>query len=170
MPASSSNPLALHVLTPEHWQSFRELRREALRDAPDAFSATLAEWSGDGDREEHWRARLTEVPFNVIAELAGEPAGMVSSTHPDENGIVLLISMWVAPFARGQGVGDVLVDAVLAWARQQGATGVTLAVRIANSHAVALYRRREFVDEGPIERDSPNQPLEHRMTYRLETP
>lgn len=164
---SSSDPLALHVLTPEHWQSFRELRREALGDAPDAFSATLAQWSGDGDREERWRARLTEVPFNVIAELAGEPAGMVSGTHPDENGMVLLISMWVAPFARGRGVGDALVDAAIAWARERGATGVTLAVHVTNPHAIALYRRMQFVDEGPIERGAPSEPLEHRMTRRI---
>jgi ribosomal protein S18 acetylase RimI-like enzyme len=155
------------VLTPEHWRSFRKLRREALRDAPDAFSATLAQWSGEGDREERWRARLTEVPFNVIAELDGEAAGMVSGTHPDADRFVLLISMWVAPFARGRGVGDALVDAVLTWAKQRGAAGVTLAVRVANPRAITLYRRKRFVDEGPIERDSPGAPLEHRMRIRV---
>lgn len=140
---------------------------DALRDAPDAFSATLTEWSGEGDREERWRARLTEVPFNVIAKLDGKPAGMVSGTEPDQDGMILLISMWVAPFARGRGVGDALIDAVLAWAREQGASGVTLAVRVTNPHAIALYRRREFLDEGPIERGSPSEPQERRMTHRI---
>lgn len=164
---SSFDPLALHALTAEDWRRFRALRLDALRDAPDAFGSTLAEWSGKGDREERWRARLTEVPFNLIAEFDGTPAGMVSATHPDHNGVILLISMWVAPFARGRGVGDALVDAVIAWGREQGAAGVTLAVRLTNPHAIALYRRRRFVDEGPIERASPNEPLEHRMTIRL---
>lgn len=40
-----------------------------------------------------FRARLTEVPFNLIAELDGKPAGMVSGTHPDHNDTILLISM-----------------------------------------------------------------------------
>jgi ribosomal protein S18 acetylase RimI-like enzyme len=123
------------------------------------------EWSGDGDCEERWRARVTEVPFNLIAELDGKPAGMVSGTQPDHNGLILLISMWVAPFARGRGVGDALIDAVIAWALRQGAIGVTLAVRVANRPAIALYRRRQFVDEGPIESAGTSEPLEHRMTH-----
>lgn len=162
---SSSRPLALRVLSPEHWSSFRELRREALRDAPDAFSATLAQWSGDGDREERWRARLTEVPFNVAAELDGEPAGLVSGTLPDEEGMVLLISMWVAPFARGRGVGNALVAAVFAWARERGAIGVELDVRETNAAAIGLYRRMGFVDRGLSGRD-PSVP-ERRMIFRL---
>jgi ribosomal protein S18 acetylase RimI-like enzyme len=160
--ASSSHPLALRVLTPEHWQFFRELRREALRDAPEAFSATFAQWSGDGDREDRWRARLTEVPFNVIAELDGKPAGLVSGTHPDEDGAVLLISMWVAPFARGRGVGDALVEAVIGWARDRGASAVELDVRQANEAAIILYRRNGFVDQGPSDHD-PVQ--ERRMIF-----
>ena len=158
--------LTLRVLTPEHWQSFRQLRREALRDAPDAFNSTLVEWSGDGDREERWRARLAEVPFNVIAELAGEPAGMVSGTQPDADGFVLLISMWVAPFARGRGVGDALVDAVIEWARRQGATGVELDVHEINEAAIALYRRNGFVDRGRSERDAAAAP-QRRMILVL---
>ncbi|MHB8177165.1 MAG: GNAT family N-acetyltransferase [Vulcanimicrobiaceae bacterium] len=50
----------------------------------------------------------------MVAELGGVPAGMVSATSPDRLGTAELISMWVAPFARGRGVGDRLVDAVIA--------------------------------------------------------
>jgi ribosomal protein S18 acetylase RimI-like enzyme len=164
--ASSSHPLVLRVLNQEHSRSFRELRREALRDAPDAFSATLAQWSGEGDREDCWRARLTEVPFNVVAELDGKPAGLVSGTHPDENGMVLLISMWVAPFARGRGVGDALVDAVIGWARARGAMRVELDVRETNAAAIALYRRNGFVDQG-LSDNSTSSVRERRMIFAL---
>jgi ribosomal protein S18 acetylase RimI-like enzyme len=152
------------MLTPEHWPAFRELRREALRDAPDAFSATLAQWSGEGDREERWRSRLSEVPFNVVAEFDGKPAGLVSGTRPSSGGVVLLISMWVAPFARGQGVGDALVGAVIMWARAQGAIGVELDVRETNAAAISLYRRNGFVDHGPSDR---NPVHERRMIFGL---
>ncbi|WP_433718687.1 hypothetical protein ACQP2Y_30745 [Actinoplanes sp. CA-051413] len=37
---------------------WRELRLEALREAGYAFGSQLADWQGDGDREERWRARL----------------------------------------------------------------------------------------------------------------
>lgn len=60
----------------EDWQVWRQLRLDALRDAPGAFTTKLAEWQGDGDTEPRWRDRLHAVPFNVIAELDREPAGM----------------------------------------------------------------------------------------------
>lgn len=53
-----------------------------------------------------WRARLSTVAFNVVANLNGMPAGMVSATVANQDATIELISMWVAPFARGHGVGD----------------------------------------------------------------
>ena len=63
----------------EDWRAWRELRLNALRDAPEAFKTKLAEWQGDGDLEPRWRHRLKAVPFNVIADLDRKPAGMVSA-------------------------------------------------------------------------------------------
>lgn len=71
---------------------------------------------------------------------------MVGGTEPSPEGAVELISMYVAPFARGSGVGDALTNAVIEWAARQGAIRVTLAVREANRLAIALYRRNGFVD------------------------
>lgn len=134
----------------DDWRAFREMRLEALREAPYAYSSTLAEWQGDGDTEERWRRRLTDVPFNVIAELDGVPAGIVSATAPTPEGSVRLISMWVAPFARGRGIGDALVDAVLDWSRSLSAARVTLDVFPTNTRAIALYRRHSFADVGIV--------------------
>ena len=69
------------MLTTDEWRLFRELRLEALREAPYAFGSTLESWQGDGDTEERWRDRLNNVPFNVIAYLEGVPAGIVSGIH-----------------------------------------------------------------------------------------
>lgn len=85
------------------------------------------------------------MPFNVLAEYEGKTAGMVSGTAPDERGTVELISMWVAPFGRGQGVADALVEAVVEWARGRGAARVGLLVYETNGRAAALYRRHGFV-------------------------
>jgi hypothetical protein len=83
----------------EDWNAWRALRLDALRDAPGAFKTKLAEWEGDGDAEPRWRDRLRAVPFNVIADLEQQPAGMVSAVQDGDD--VELISMWVAPFAPG---------------------------------------------------------------------
>lgn len=132
----------------DDWRAWRELRLEALREAPASFGSTLAQWQGAGDTEERWRARLTDVPFNLIAELESTPAGIASGTAPLPDGSVELISMWVAPFARGRGVGDALVAAVINWARTQHANRVLLCVYPHNANAIALYKRQNFSECG----------------------
>ena len=135
--------IELRVLTPDDWRAWRQLRLAALAEAPYAFGSRLADWQGDGDREKRWRARLS-IPgsFNVVAVLDGEPAGMASGVPA--GGAVELISMWVGPAARGHGVGDHLVQAVVRWARRAGAEVLRLAVVPGNENAVALYRRNGF--------------------------
>jgi ribosomal protein S18 acetylase RimI-like enzyme len=130
------------------WRAFRELRLQALREAPYAYSSTLAQWQGDGDTEERWRGRLTDVPFNVIAHLDDAAAGIVSGTSPSPEGVVEIISLWVAPFARGRGVGDALIEAVVRWARGNRARAVALAVVPGNEPAIELYRRHGFASNG----------------------
>ncbi len=144
--------IELRVLTPDDWRSWRELRLSALAEAPYAFGSRLSDWQGDGDREERWRGRLS-IPGsrNIIAVLDGKPAGMVSGVPAeDEDGAAELISMWVSPAARGQGVGDRLIRAVEDWASQAGTGVLKLAVSDGNDSAIALYRRSGFADTGEL--------------------
>lgn len=149
----------------EQWQEWRALRRAALAEAPDAFGSTLEDWSGAGDTEDRWRNRLSSVALNLIAQLEGRPAGMVSGTTP-ESGACELISMWVTPAARGRGVGHALVSSVVDWAHQQGAEHVVLGVRATNVRAVALYERCGFRDTGWESPPGERFP-ERRMTLGL---
>lgn len=141
--------IELRVLTPADWGIWRRLRLAALAEAPYAFGSRLADWQGEGDREERWRARLqTPGSYHVVAVLEGEPVGMASGMPTDEHGVLELISMWVSPAARGRGVGDLLVAAVQRWARHAGGRALRLAVAQDNQLAVALYRRHGFVHTG----------------------
>jgi len=150
----------------DDWERWSRLRLRALADAPYAYSAVLADWSGAGEQEARWRARLESVPLNLVAILAGAPVGMVSATEPDSD-TVELISMWVAPEVRGQGVGDALVASVAAWARQQGARAVELDVLKNNSRAIAFYTRNGFVDI-PSRQGCDPCGAEHRMRMCLD--
>ena len=147
--------IEVQVLGLDDWRLWRRLRRQALTEAPAAFGSTIAEWSDRGDAEARWRARLTDVPFNVIIWWRGVPAGMVGA-YVTEADTVELISLWVAPLARGQGVGDVAVSTVLDWA---GGREVGLSVKVDNEAAIRLYRRHGFVDAGC----SPDDAGERRM-------
>lgn len=147
-------------LKADDWPVWRKLRQSALTEAPEAFGSVLADWTGAGDTEQRWRARLRDVPVNLVIALDGEPAGMVSITAPDTDGTVEMISMWVTPEARGRGVGDEAVRHAITRAAQRfPRCAMTLSVKTVNRHAIALYQRHGFVDAGL----SPHDASEHRM-------
>jgi GNAT superfamily N-acetyltransferase len=160
----------LRVLTPDDWRLWRDLRLAALAEAPYAFGSRLADWQGDGDREERWRSRLA-MPgwYNAVAEADGRPAGMASGVPTGDPLVSELIAMWVRPEARGRGVGDALIAAVAAWARASGAAQLRLAVYEQNTAAALLYRRNGFTDIPPPDGAEPGtkrylaKPLAHRV-------
>jgi len=132
----------IRSLSPDDWPIWRSLRMNALAEAPYAFCSRLADWQGEGDRAERWRERLG-IPgsYNIVAVVADQPVGMASGVPTAEADTVELISMWVAPVARGRGVGDALLAAVERWARDIGARVLRLDVTENNPAAAALYRR-----------------------------
>lgn len=149
---------------PDDWKLWRKLRLEALNEAPSAFISKLSDWEGKG--ESRWRSRLGDVPLNIVSYLDRAEAGMVSAV-PSQDGAVELISMWVAPFARGRGVGDALVAAVIAWAGEQKAVRVSLAVFETNWRAIGLYLRHGFVNCAASSAGGSGSPVERKMIREL---
>ena len=132
--------ITLELVGATDWERWRDMRLNALRESPEAFCSSLSDW--EHQSEETWRQRLTNVPANFIAELDGKDAGMASVDLSDNE--TELIGMWVAPFARGQGVGDELVSAVVDWSLFQKPSRLTLRVLRGNDRAAALYERHGF--------------------------
>ena len=138
---------------PDEWATVRDVRLAALADTPDAFASTL---SREARRSEpQWRSRIRTWPW-FLAWRAGAPAGLVAAV-PDQpaSGPPAtgrrgwhLVSMWVSPQARGGGVADLLVGAVLDYAAAAGAPRVTLWVALGNARARAFYRRMGFAPTG----------------------
>ncbi len=137
----------------DDWQVMREIRLQALRDAPDAFGSSYArdaafdpaEWQRRATRDGSFFAFLPDTEQAGPAEQAGQarPAGLAGG-YEEEPGVVELISMFVRPQARGHRVGEALVDAVLAWARNRNAASVHLWVTESNKTARRLYERCGF--------------------------
>ncbi len=127
----------------------KEVRLAALRDAPHAFASDVEEesaWPPDawadraGQRSEGYDAA------NFVAESEEGAVGLVGAYRSQEEpGTVELVSMWVAPAARGQGIGAQLVERVVDWAREGAARRVALWVMRGNEPALALYERTGFV-------------------------
>lgn len=154
--------MQLTRIGPDDWETFREVRLRSLSDAPAAFGSRHEDWVDAP--EERWRARLTDVPLTLVA-TDGEAVVGVASGSPDGDDWVELISMWVAPEARGTGVARLLIDAVAAWADEQ-CRGTCLLVRRDNDRARAAYARAGFVDRGVPDGWPDDEPVEHRMELR----
>jgi GNAT superfamily N-acetyltransferase len=151
---------------PADWREYRAIRLAALADAPDAFSSTL-----EGETqfsEADWRQRLADRAQFVVRQ-AGRAVGTAGGYA--EDGMAHLVAMWVAPDWRGRGVGDVLIPAVLGWARQAGCLAVSLWVTLDNKPAQRLYARHGFRETGatqPVRPDDPDR-LEQEMMHTLVT-
>ncbi|WP_250006060.1 N-acetyltransferase [Actinoplanes sp. M2I2] len=132
---------ALRRLEPDDWETWRDTRLAALSESPRAFASSLAE--EEGYAESDWRDKLD--PAHGLRVVAADGAGLVGAwVPPDRDGAAKLYSMWVHPLWRGRGVGDLLVEEVLAWGGDHGHPRVDLWVAEGNVAAARLYRRHGF--------------------------
>lgn len=160
-----TSEVVVDELAPDEWGRFRALRLRSLAEAPLAFGSTLAE--EDGLPEEAWPGRLAAAVTFVARGPGGADVGVVRLA-PDRTdpSVGWLVSMWVDPAARGRGVGDALVAAVLERARRRGYTRVRLDVADLNVDAVLLYARHGFRATGETGTHRP--PREHVREHRRE--
>ncbi len=140
--------VVVRTATIEEWQVLRDIRLAALRDAPNAFGSTYARQATSVEAD--WRRRISRgrTFFAYVTEVnETEPAGLVRSSQ-EQPGTVELVSLWVRPQARGLGVGQALVDAVINWAKARSAAFVHLWLTEGNQRALALYKRCGFALTG----------------------
>jgi GNAT superfamily N-acetyltransferase len=156
--------VTLVQLGPDEWPRLRAIRLRALMDAPEAFSGTFDEASSRTPAE--WSTQLLDMP-TFVAVKNGVDAGIVRCARDHFRPRTMwLLSMWVAPEERKTGVGGALVDAVIEYARSNGAARLLLDVADANASAIALYRRKGFEPNGEAGTLPP--PRQHIREHRLE--
>ena len=164
----------IHVrsFAPHEWRTYKDLRLRALADSPDAFGSTLAKEQLRSDDE--WSGRLAsglgsgwDLP--LLAEVDGEPAGLAwGRIDPSQPAAANLYQMWVAPQYRRLGAGQMLLEAVIAWASSKNAVSLDLGVTLRDSPAMRLYTRLGFEPAGPLEPLRPGSPvLEQPMRLDL---
>jgi GNAT superfamily N-acetyltransferase len=152
--------VVVRTATMEEWQVLRDIRLDALRDAPNAFGSTYAEQAASAEAD--WRRRISRGStfFAYVPEVnRDQPAGLVGGFQ-EKPETVELVSLWVRPQARGLGVGEALVAAVVKWARARNATSVHLWLTETNQHARVLYERCGFSPTGE------RQPLPSNASLR----
>jgi GNAT superfamily N-acetyltransferase len=135
------------------WAAFREVRLRSLLDTPDAYGSTYGEESASTDRAwRDWAAGRWRGGTAVVFAGRGEDGTLVgtatAAASDAEEDVAHVYAMWVAPDARGAGVGRALLDAVERWARDRGSRRLVLAVTETNDGARRFYEACDFVDTG----------------------
>jgi len=136
---------------PTDWEAFRRLRLEALRTDPLAFGSTLERETGyPNDRWQGWAESGALGNDSATFVVEAEPGQLVGMAGVfTDQGEYHLWGMWVAPEARGQGLGLGLLDRLLAWADSASPQRtVRLDVNPAQTVAVRLYEVRGFRPTG----------------------
>jgi GrpB-like predicted nucleotidyltransferase (UPF0157 family)/GNAT superfamily N-acetyltransferase len=149
----------------------RRIRLAALVDAPNAFGTTLAQ--AEAREDAYWAdvARTQSAGDRSVAYFAEDnarPCGIVGGVGSNKDPeTASLVSMWVAPTHRRRGVGRLLVDVVVEWARRAGYKQLQLWVTEANVPAKGLYAHAGFQ---PTDRTQPlpSNPALRERKYRLE--
>ena len=141
----------IHRLRAEDWREYRALRLEMLEDTPLAYLETLE--TARGLTEAQWRERAErptrpgKTAYAAVDPATGRWLGAMNAYVGTDPTRVMLVSVYITPSARGRaaGVTDMLLDAIIAWARDRpNARALRLEVHEDNPRARAYYERRGF--------------------------
>ena len=147
-------------LTGDNAEDFRTVRLAALKDTPSAFGSTHEkeskltpeEWN---KKAHHWSSDRSMAYVAIDGE---NPCGIVGGfVRDDDPTVVSLVSMWVAPTHRKQGVGKTLVSKIADWAKLQSVGTLQLLVTDKNGTTIDFYKKLGFELRGNTE-PYPNDP------------
>ncbi|WP_298774314.1 GNAT family N-acetyltransferase [uncultured Shewanella sp.] len=148
--------LNIRVLNKEDWPTYRALRLLSLQDSPDSFGSTYG--SEIKFSNEKWLSRLdldnqAKYTLPLIAELNGVAVGLAFGVlHSPFDKTAHLYQMWVSPSVRGRGVGRLLLNKIIVWAKDCDLDYLCLAVTTVNIGAVHLYETTGFEPYGSLEK------------------
>jgi ribosomal protein S18 acetylase RimI-like enzyme len=146
--------VTLEPITEQNILTFKAARLQALQDTPSAFGSTYAKESvlTDADwlkRAERWNGQRAVLYIAMDGTATcGIAGGSLDEADAEQ---VNLISMWTAPTHRRRGVGRMLVEEILRWARARCARTMRLLVTSNNDRAISFYNGLGFTLTGRTE-------------------
>ena len=140
-------------LPADRWREYRALRLTALRTDPLAYSSTYDESVTYPD--DVWQTRLAGAANIVLfAECGGRLVGTAAAILGVENEpeTAQIVGVFVEPAQRGQGIGRLLLETLLArLSMRPEIARVRLGVTETQAPAIALYRSLGFAVVGRLE-------------------
>jgi ribosomal protein S18 acetylase RimI-like enzyme len=141
--------------------TLRDLRLQAMSDAPEAFGSTyereIARTTSD------WQKWLSPGATFILDTPEGAKGIVAAGRDATDAEVVHLMAMWVHPAIRRSGGADELVAAVVAWAVVKDARMVRLDVMRSNERARRCYARLGFRPTGHEELRARDGQVQIRM-------
>jgi ribosomal protein S18 acetylase RimI-like enzyme len=145
--------MKVRQVEPDEWRRWREVRLRMLREDAANFGSRYEDAVREPDA--WWKTWVAEADGTAKVLLAADEdeawIGAVGGFVRVDPSEVHLISLWVAPEARGRGVAQALIRELAQWTLSRGAERILLFVQEANAPARALYRRLGFEQAGTPE-------------------
>ena len=154
--------IEVRQITAQEWPLWRDLRIRAVAASPDAFRTSRNEERERTD--ESWKDVIGSTVRHPrgglwVAEVDGEPVGMLFARLSADLLVVNVGAMWVASEVRTIGIGKRLLEVALDWGRAAGAKLSALWVTMGNSPAASLYTGLGFEPTGDSEPLRTGSPL-----------
>ena len=147
-------------MLPHEWHLHKEVRLQALLDSPHAFGSSYEVEAKRSNSE--WQQVIETALASgknhvYLAVSGGAVCGLVwCKLSAVEAGLAEIFQMWVNPKHRGMGVGEKLLQAAIACARNHRVERISLEVTATNYAAAAFYQSQGFqlMDEMGLENAS----------------
>lgn len=144
----------MHItqLPSDRWHDYKTLRLEAITDSPQSFLPTMDEALTQSDEE--WQERIKTMFFAVTDddELVGM-TGYYRESKTKQNHIVNVVSVYVSPDYRQQGLARKLLEATIAAIKQNPEIRkIQLGVITTQTAAYDLYQSVGFQKFGTAHR------------------
>jgi ribosomal protein S18 acetylase RimI-like enzyme len=144
--------IEIKKLDSDRWQDYRDLRLEALKTEPIAFSSSYEEEKSLTELE--WRSRINNFLFAISDNKPVGMVGVFCNNRLKTGHVCEIFGMYVRIEYRGQGIGNKLLVAVLEEIQKlKGITKVKIGVNPVQKAAEHLYRKYGFKAAGYFKKD-----------------
>ena len=126
----------------KNWEELKTVRLASLRESPEAFSASYEVASGLSEAQWKSRASGKEGCSYYIAKNESSLIGIIGGSY--KTGEYELISLWVSPSQRENGIAKMLVYKIVQHAKNLKRSHIFLEVLSSNFTACKLYEQCGF--------------------------
>lgn len=137
---------------PDHrWQEYRDIRLMALAFDPNAFCSTYEEEKKFSKSD--WQLRQKNMWFALVDEKIVGLIGLIKRPYRASQHIGDLVSLWVKPEYRGQGIAQRLVACVQEQASLMHMRKISLQATVEQIDAINLYEKMGFCKIGLLKEE-----------------